>query len=312
MRIEQQRIYREPIVVEPVAPVTPPVTLVVTPPVTPIVTPPVAAPTDVNLAPASASTTLDISKEPAKPAEGTFVIPDAFKDKPYLKGVDSLEKLYAMLDGAQTLIGQKGTIVPKDDAPQTEWDAYYESLGRPKTAAEYKFEGADKSDPKFLPKVQSALHEAGLTSKQAEKVWTKVNVALGEYMKEKGIEVAAQDTDFNKLATDSFGVEREAVIARGKELLKELTSPNMKEHVAKLSNDSLIVLTDVLRNVDKKYIRQDGPQKPPSLLGGTPDELRAKARGLMEKQRGLDPMSQENQNLQKQIDACYDAIRQVR
>lgn len=291
------KLYRDPAVVESVANVEPPIAVV---PATDIV----------DLKPASASTTLDISKSLTPPA-AAFVLPDAFKDKPYLKGVDSLDKVYAMLDGAQNLIGQKGPSVPKDDAPQAEWDKYYESVGRPKEAAEYKFEGADKSDPKFLPKVQIAMHKAGLTSKQANTVWNEVNLALGEFMKEKGIEAAAQDTDFNKLATDSFGVERDVVLARSKDMLKEFSSPNMREQIARLPNESLIVLSDVLRNIDRKFIKQDGPQRPPTLQGGTPDELRARARGLMEKQRGMDPMSQENINLQTQIDGIYDQIRRA-
>ena len=277
-----------------------------------IAEPPAAAPgaTPDAIKPGSAAASVNIN-DPAKPAAPAFALPDAWKDKPYLKGVDSMEKVFAMLDGAQTLIGKNRVAVPGENATQAELDAYYEAVGRPKTAAEYKFEGADKADPKFLPKVQAALHEAGLSSKQAGIVWSKVNAALGEYMTEKGIADTQQNTDFTKLATDTFGAERDAVLARGKELITQLASPTMKKYIETLPNESLVVLADILRNADKKYISPDGPHKPPTMGTESPDQLRAKARELMEKQGKVDRMSQEFNNMQTEIDAIYNKIRQA-
>ena len=292
----------------PPAAVTPPV---VTPPVE---TPPAAVtPPVIETAPKSVQTTVDINaKPPVTPSEGSFVVPEAFKEKPYMKGIDSMEKLLTMLDGAQTLLGKKGPALPAADAPQAEKDAYYESIGRPKTAAEYTpvLVGADKTDPVVLPKLQNAFHKAGLTPEQAKIVWEESTVAFSEFAKDKGLADAAADIDFNKLATDSFGVDRDRVLARGKELITANLSPAMKPAIGKLDNNALIVLADVLRNMDKKYIKQDGaPPVQPTLNTGTPDTLRAKARELMVEQGKHPPMSAEFMNLQGQIDGIYETIR---
>lgn len=263
-----------------------------------------------DLTPGSASASVDINAAAAPKVEApAFVLPDTYKDKPYLKGVDSQDKLLKMLDGAQELIGKKGPALPKPEAPQAEWDAYYESVGRPKTAAEYAFDGADKADPKFLPKVQAAMHKAGLNPTQAKTIWAEVNGALGEYMKEKGIADEKQNVDFDKLAADSFGVDRDKVLARSKELLGEFTSPGMKTHVANLSNESLVVLADVLRNIDAKYIKQDGPGGKPDATGMTPGDVSMKARELMAQQSKFNPMTPEYNSLQKQIDDLYNTLR---
>lgn len=260
-----------------------------------------------NLAPASATASVNLND---LPAGGSFALPDAYKDKPYLKGVDSMDKVYAMLDGAQVLIGKKGPSVPAVDAPQADKDAYYEALGRPKTAAEYKFDGMDKADLKFLPRVQGAFHKHGLTADQAKGVWADVNVALTEHMAEKGIVDQQANVDFTKLATDTFGVDRDKVLARGKELIEANISPAMKPAVSKLDNNSLVVLADVLRNLDKKYIKQDGaPGGAPAASSSTPDDIRAQARLLMEKQKGMSSMSEEFNALQKQINSLYDQLR---
>lgn len=271
------------------------------------VIPDAAKPAD--LAPASAATTLDINTPAPKVETATFVLPDAYKDKTYLKGVKDLDQVYKMLDGAQELIGKKGPALPKPEAPQAEWDAYYESIGRPKTAAEYAFDGADKANPAFLPKVQAAMHKAGLTPSQAKTIWSEVNVALGEFATEKGIADKQADIDFDKLAADTFGVDRDKVLARGKELVYSHISPTMKDAYAKLDNNSLVVLADVLRNIDSKYIKADGPGKQPDANGVTPAELSAKARTLMVEQGKYSPMSQEFLNIQKQIDDCYNMMR---
>lgn len=296
------RFYRDPaVVIDPPAAIVEP----------PVQVPEGAKPAD--LTPGSASTTLDLNRavnlKPADPAVPAFVLPDGYKDKPYLKGIDSQEKLLKMLDGAQELIGKKGPALPKPEAPQAEWDAYYESIGRPKTAAEYVFDGADKADPKFLPKIQAAMHKFGLTPTQAKGIYAEVNTALGEFAKEKGIADTQADVDFDKLAADTFGVDRDKVLARGKQLVDANISPAMKEAAKKLDNNAYIVLADILRSIDKKYISPDGaPNGKPNATGMTPSDISAKARTLMSEQSKFSTMSQEFQNYQKQIDECYDQL----
>ena len=41
-----------------------------------------------------------------------FSVPDAYKDRPYLKGVDSVDKVYEMLDCSQILFGQRPAGIP--------------------------------------------------------------------------------------------------------------------------------------------------------------------------------------------------------
>ena len=86
----------------------------------------------------------------------------------------------------------RGLAVPKDDAKPEEWAAFYDKLGRPKSADEY---GLDIKVPEGMPWSKQAeanilkhLHEAGLSKRQAEKV---VNGYLEEA--KKGEIFLAQD-----------------------------------------------------------------------------------------------------------------------
>ena len=106
------------------------------------------------------------------PPAGTppaFSIPDAYKDRPYLKGVDSVDKVYEMLDGSQKLLGQRPAGIPGPDAKPEEIEKFY-SATRPKTAAEYQFEidPSIKADEKVIGKMKDLMFKHGLTPAQAK------------------------------------------------------------------------------------------------------------------------------------------------
>jgi hypothetical protein len=68
----------------------------------------------------------------------------------------------------------RGVAVPKDDAKPEEWAAYYDKIGRPKDPSAY---AVNVKVPEGMPWSKEAeanilvkLHDAGLTTRQAEKV----------------------------------------------------------------------------------------------------------------------------------------------
>lgn len=247
--------------------------------------------------------------EPAAPATPpAFAIPDLYKDKPYLKGVDSQDKLFKMLDGAQELIGKKGATRPADGAPQPEWDAYYESLGRPKTAAEYVFEPIEglSYDDKLTQGVKDLMFKNGLNAAQAKELQKGFDTLLVQVAKDKGIELKQLDQDFDKLGTSAFGAQRDQVLATSKALIDKHTSDPMKPYVAKLPNESLIVLADVLNNINKMYIKQDGaPGAGPTNTGMTPADRSAKGKELMSSAAYNDPWHKDHAKTVQQVKDLY-------
>jgi hypothetical protein len=264
--------------------------------------------------PGSASTTIPLNGAPAAetPDPGAslaFSIPEAYRDKPYLKGVDSPEKVFAMLDGAQTLIGQRPAGIPAPDASPEEWNKFYDAAGRPKTAAEYTFDmdPSVKVEDKIVLKSKEIMHKWGLNPTQAKGVQKDFDLMAMEFAKEKGIQIQQENIDFEKLATKIFGTERETVLARGKELLNAFVPAELKGAVAKLSNENLIVLAGVLNGIHAKYIKTDIPGHQPAGAGGanTPDALRSEARTLMASKAYNDPMDPEHENVKKKVDELY-------
>lgn len=242
------------------------------------------------------------------PAAETFILPDAYKDKPYLKGIDSIDKVYKMLDGAQELIGKKTPGRPVDGAPQTEWDAYYEAQGRPKTAAEYVFEPVEglKHDDKLTQNVKDLMFKNGISAAQAKELQKGFDTMVAQLAKDKGLELKQLDQDFDKLGTQSFGADRDKVLANSKTLIDKFSSPNMKPYIAKLPNESLVVLADVLNNINKVYIKEDGvPPGGPTNTGATPAERSAKGRELMASPAYNDPWHKDHAATVKQVKDLY-------
>ena len=276
-------------------------------------------------APGSASTTMPLpppagappaagappgGAPPPPPTAPTFVIPKDYADRPYLKGIDTPEKLFAMLDGAQTLIGQRPAGIPKADAPADEWNKFYDAMGRPKTAAEYEFEidPAIKQDEKVVGEMKEILHRHGLTPIQAKGLQKDFDAFATKIAKERNLQIQQQNTDFDKLGTKLFGADRDKVMALGKGLLDEFTPAELKPLVASLSNENLMILSGVLKGIHGKYIKADGAPPPPGggpPGGVTPDALRAEARALMGTPAYKDGMNPDHDRVCKQVDELY-------
>lgn len=269
-----------------------------------VLEPPASASVSMQLPPANPPSDTPLPTPPSAPS---FVVPDAYKEKPYLKGVDSLDKVFSMLDGAQTLIGKKS--IPGADAKPEDWEAFYDAKGRPKTAAEYKIEGAEKSDPRFLSSVQKALHKIGATPSEANLLWKEVSTELEAIAKEKGLADQQADVDFEALASKTFGINKDAVLSTSKVLLDKFAPSEMKPLIANLPNEQLILLAGVLDNINKTYIKQDGaPAGQPAATGRTPGELQEQARQLMLKPEFSNPFLPGHDSVKKQVEQLYQSM----
>lgn len=75
-------------------------------------------------------------------------------------------------ENAERLIGAdkagRAIVMPKDDATPEERAAFFDKLGRPSDAADYKFDVPEGSPEGYADGARAKFHELGLTSAQAE------------------------------------------------------------------------------------------------------------------------------------------------
>jgi hypothetical protein len=123
-----------------------------------------------------------------------------------IKDLKSLTKSYV---NAQKLIGADKIPKPSDKWTDKEWGDFFKAIGRPEDAGKYdlRAEGLQipegfRTPEEFATGFKKAVHEAGLTPKQANKVWTYLQSkgveAFNGYQKETTGRISAQTEELRK------------------------------------------------------------------------------------------------------------------
>ncbi len=220
---------------------------------------------------------------PPKPELFSTVIPEEYRDKPYLKDFltretnpETYKELFKKLDGAETLIGKK-TGVPAADAPEAEWDAFHAKL-RPSKADDYEIKAGADADPEFIKTVRDAFFDAGATKGQASKIISKLQAAIGA-QEAKAVEAQkALDAEFDALSKATFGPDNAKALAQASAMIKENCPPALAGHIDKLDNNSMVILAGILNAVHAKYGTEDS-QTPDGANAGAVDTTALYAEG---------------------------------
>lgn len=251
------------------------------------------------------------------PVDIKTLIPADYRDREYLKDVDSVDKLFKKLDGAQKLIGQRPAGIPQENAPQEEWDKFYKSLGRPEKSEEYDLKPNEElvkamgMDDKLAAGVKDLFYKAGLNKKQAEAIQKGYETLLLTAHKETLAQRKAQDESFGKLAETTFGKDADKVLTTSRALLEAHTPAAVKPHLDKLSNEHLIILAGVLDSIQKKYIKEDelpAGGTPPAGAGAEAD-IRKQARELMSTPAYRDQFHKDHQKTVEEVNRLYSSIK---
>lgn len=251
------------------------------------------------------------------PVDIKALIPADYRDREYLKDVDTVDKLFKKLDGAQKLIGQRPAGIPQENAPQEEWDKFYKTLGRPEKSEEYDLKTSEELakvmgvDEKLAAGVKDLFYKAGLNKKQAEAIQKGYEALLLATHKEALAQRKAQDESFGKLAETTFGKDADKILATSRALLEAHAPDAVKPHLDKLSNEHLIILAGVLDSIQKKYIKEDElPAGGMSSAGaGTEADIRKQARELMSTPAYRDQFHKDHQKTIEEVNRLYRSIK---
>jgi hypothetical protein len=133
-------------------------------------------------------------------------LPDDVKADPNVSKYKTAEEFARGHQSVVKLVGQKGVIIPKDDAPQAEKDAFLNTLGRPEKPEGYKFTPVEGLHPsiKVTPESEAwyrgLAHKAGLTQAQADMVNSEYMKATNAaIMQREGVEQKELDTAITEL-----------------------------------------------------------------------------------------------------------------
>ena len=194
-----------------------------------------------------------------------FAIPDKYKDKPWAEGIDSIDAAFTKLDGAETLIGKKRTIIPDDTSTPDDIAAFNRDVLKvPDNADDYEPVNTDEgADNAFFDAMKPVFKKIGLSKDKAKLLATDVLPILEKITGKKLADDTANNAEFDTITANVFGDTKVQDLAQAKVLMTAHTPECFKDHVAQLDNKTLTVVASVLKGVRAKYMAEDGS----ALLG---------------------------------------------
>jgi len=169
-----------------------------------------------------------------------------------------LARSYKSLEVRLEESGRADAIIPpKSDAPQGDWDKFYNKLGRPESHDKYEIKLGDdlaqkvKIDDAELAAIKKQAFEAGMTPKQAQKLLentaaVKISIAEGNQTAEDAKRTAAE-TELKK----RWGGKFDERMNQTKVLLGKFVPEDMKGQLAEMSNNPVIV--ELMYGISKNF-----------------------------------------------------------
>lgn len=243
-----------------------------------------------------------------------------YADKGFMQELTTPEKMFEKIDNMESLIGKK-SFVPGEGATEQDWNDYRDRVGV-KSTDDYVLDNSDLPDnvknlhnDEIQGKVKQMFYDAGLTPQQAKIINSRYDQIMTEAHKDVMEQYAAQqkqtqlsDEEFDNLAKETWGQERDNVINVAKSLIQEFTPPNLKEAMATMDNKSLTIMASVLKGVSDKYISQDDLDVLKGNNTNNPESLREEAQKELAK---LSQMSQFDKGYaaqQQKVNDLYGAL----
>ena len=196
------------------------------------------------------------------------IVPKEFHDREYLKpllkkeqNAETFAEVFKKLDGAESLLGKRPAIPGEDSKPE-ELEKFFEQF-RAEKPEEYEIptEKDAKRDEVFMKLVQKSFHDGAISKVQAQKFLASLMPGMKEYATAQQKVLAAAkakaDLEFDTLAKAGLGEQNKAIMERTNRLLKEHAPAAFRDHLEKLDEKSLLIMTAVIDGVLKKYVSED-------------------------------------------------------
>lgn len=183
-----------------------------------------------------------------------MLVPEAYRDKAYLAEAKSLDDVFTMLDGAETLIGKRAA--PGDDATAEQLVEFYNTIGRPESADGYNPGLEEGKTDELFDKLRPAFHGAGLTVRQAKGLFKEAGPILQQLAGDEIEKQKAADAEFETLSTKYLGTEKDAKLAKARTMLVKHAPADLAGALDQLDNTSLVMMSAVLSQMHDKFYKE--------------------------------------------------------
>lgn len=257
----------------------------------------------------------------------SFAVPEAYASKDWAKGIKSPDDLWKLTDNAQSLIGKRPAGIPAPDAPEEEWNKFYNAAGRPERPDAYKFSQIDGLPEGFdlapiQQKAANILHQAGLNQKQADKVF---NLFLKEELAAAGQTKAqyeekqkALDAEYDKTVAEVFGDRYDAAAKAAQELIVKHVPEEMRGAYEQLADNPKAMVAVIkalegaqseIQKLHKEYGVEGKITSGAQTTGQSIDEVRQELAKLRTSKEARDFTHPEHKKVMARIDDLSGVVK---
>lgn len=165
------------------------------------------------------------------PPEWVGFLPEEAAKDPAVTKYKTPDEFYKGYKNVQEIAGKKGVIVPDENASPEDREKFFNSIGRPESADEYKFNEVKDlhqaiENPEEISKgLAATFHEAGLTNAQADSLNNQFLSLLNESAKQQEAKqqeaMQATEAELRKEWGDKFDANKAMVGKVAKTMLSE-------------------------------------------------------------------------------------------
>lgn len=179
--------------------------------------------------------------------------------------------------------GRDFAILPNEHSTPEELDQFHTKMGRPSTSAEYEYSKIEGANPKFVEKMEAALHTAGVSKTAAE----AIAKAYGEFGAEDAASVVTEqkiaDAKGDKAIRDRLGSAYDAEMANANLAITALAAKIDPKFASDLTEDIKYDSNaqQLLSAVGKLIAEDPGLSSATGSANFTPSDARAKATDII-------------------------------
>jgi hypothetical protein len=166
------------------------------------------------------------NEEPQAAVLDLNTLPEDIRKEPSLGSIKTIPDLAKSYVSAQKLIGTKRLPVPDQSWNESQWNEFYDAVGRPKTADDYQFpdvklEGGMKIDDTKAKALKQTFHKLGLTPNQSKGVMEYYFNTLNETSRSTTVNMEKQNAEAMAALKGEWSEKYDANIDMAKQVISK-------------------------------------------------------------------------------------------
>lgn len=184
-------------------------------------------------------------------------LPEDLRGNPNITKYKSLEDFGKGHLNAVSKLGEKGVIIPKDDAPKEDIERFYNTIGRPEKPEGYKLESVGnlhpevKVTPEFEGSFRKMMHEIGVPNKQANSIYKTYLSQISNAMNMRDAQMKEQMEKAHNELLNEWGKDFDTNKLMAKRVVEKFGGKETLEAFGELGNNPKVL--KFLAKVGKKF-----------------------------------------------------------